>query len=129
MAKSREFDEESFFKNVNPNRPLDIRKKENVSCSVMSNSVTPGTAAHQAPLSLGFPRQEHWIGLPFTSPGDLLNPGIEPRSLASQADSLSSEPPGKPRLSAYPQSQLVLNQYTLLPPQTAYSLLYLAANT
>ena len=86
-------------------------------------------AAHQAPLSLGFLRQEHWIGLPFSSPGDLLNPGIEPSSLALQADSLPSEPPGKPRLSAYTQSQLVLNEYTLLPPQTAYSLLYLAANT
>jgi len=95
----------------------------------MSDFVTPGTAAHQAPLSLGFLRQEHWIGLPFSSPGDLLNPGIEPSSLALQADSLPSEPPGKPRLSAYPQSQLVLNEYTLLPPQTAYSLLYLAANT
>ena len=44
--------------------------------------MTPCTVAHQAPLSMGFPRQECWSGLPFSSPGDLLNPGIEPESLA-----------------------------------------------
>ena len=44
-----------------------------------------------------FSRQEHWSGLPFPSPGDLPNPGIKPRSPAWQADSLPSEPPGKPR--------------------------------
>ena len=43
-----------------------------------------------------FSRQEYWNGLPFLSPGDLPQPGIEPRSVASQADSLPSEPPGKP---------------------------------
>ena len=42
----------------------------------------------QAPLSMGLPRQEHWSGLPFSSPGDLPNPGIEPASPAWQADSL-----------------------------------------
>ena len=47
--------------------------------------------------SMGFSRQEHWSGLPFPSPGDLPDPGIKPRSPALQADSLSSEPPGKPR--------------------------------
>ena len=63
----------------------------------MSDSfVTPWTVAHQASLSLGFPRQEHWIGLPFLSPGDLPDPRIEPGSPALQADSLPSEPPGKP---------------------------------
>ena len=45
----------------------------------------------------GFSRQEHWSGFPFPSPGDLLNPGIKPGSPASQADSLPSEPPGKPK--------------------------------
>ena len=45
---------------------------------------------------MGFSRQEYWSGLPFPSPGDLPNPGIEPRSPALQADALSSEPPGKP---------------------------------
>ena len=43
------------------------------------------TVAHQAPLSMGFSRQEYWSGLPFPSPGDLLNPGIEPTSLMSPA--------------------------------------------
>ena len=44
--------------------------------------VTPWTVAHQAPLSMGFPRQEYWSGLPFLPPGDLPDPGIEPRSPA-----------------------------------------------
>ena len=47
---------------------------------------TPWTAAHQAPLSMGFSRQEYWSGLPFPSPEDLPDPGIEPRSPALQAD-------------------------------------------
>ena len=49
-------------------------------------------------MSMGFSRQEYWSGLPFPSPGDLPNPWIEPRSPALQADSLLSEPPGKPIL-------------------------------
>ena len=57
---------------------------------------TPWTVAYQAPLSMGFSRQEYWSGLPFPSPGDLPNPGIEPGSPALQADALTSEPPGKP---------------------------------
>ena len=56
---------------------------------------TPWTVAYQAPPSMGFSRQEYWSGLPFRSPGDLPNPGIEPRSPALQADTLTSEPPGK----------------------------------
>ena len=59
--------------------------------------VTPWTAAHQAPLSIGFSRPEYWSGLPCSPPGDLPNPGIEPRSPTLQADSLPSEPPGKPK--------------------------------
>ena len=59
---------------------------------------TPWTVAHQAPLSMGFSRQEYWSGLPFPSLGDLPDPGIEPRSPALQADALTSEPPGKPRV-------------------------------
>ena len=57
---------------------------------------TPWTAAHQAPLSMGFSRQEYWSGLPCPPPGDLPNPGVEPRSPALQVDSLPSKPPGKP---------------------------------
>ena len=59
---------------------------------------TPWTVAYQAPLSMGFSRQEHWSGLPFPSPGDLPEPGIEPGSPALQADALLSETPGKPQL-------------------------------
>ena len=57
--------------------------------------MTPWTVACQAPLSMGFSRQEYWSGLPCPSPGDLPNPGIKPRSSALQVDSLPSEPPGK----------------------------------
>ena len=62
---------------------------------------TPWTIANQAPPSMGFSRQDYWSGLPFPSPRDLPDPGIEPRSPALQADALTSEPPGKqagPRL-------------------------------
>ena len=58
--------------------------------------VTPWTVAHQSPLSMGFSRQEYWSGLPFPSPGDFPNPGIEPWSPALQADDLPSELWGKP---------------------------------
>ena len=54
--------------------------------------MTPWTVAHQAPLSMGFSRQEYWSGLPFPSLGDLPDPGIKPGSPAWQADSLSSVP-------------------------------------
>ena len=52
--------------------------------------VIPWTVAHQAPPSMGFSRQEYWSGLPFPSPGDLPDPGIEPRSPALQADTSKS---------------------------------------
>ena len=54
----------------------------------------PWTAAYQAPPSMEFSRQEYWSGLPFPSPGDLPNPGIEPGSPELWADALLSEPPG-----------------------------------
>ena len=57
--------------------------------------VTPWTVVHQAPLSMGFPRQEYWSGLPFPSPGDLPKQGIKPGSPALQGDSLPTEPQGK----------------------------------
>ena len=59
--------------------------------------MTPQTVAHQAPLSMAFPRQEYWNGLPFPFPGDLPNPRIEPGSPAVQADSLLTELQGKPK--------------------------------
>ena len=55
----------------------------------------PWTITHQAPLSMGFPRQEYWNRLPFPSPGNLPDPGIEARSPALLANSLPSEPPRK----------------------------------
>ena len=57
---------------------------------------TPWTVDYQARPSMGFPRQECWIGLSFPSPAHLSNPGIEPGSPALQADALPSEPPRKP---------------------------------
>ena len=58
---------------------------------------TPWTVAYQAPLSMEFFGQECWSGLPFLSPGNLPDPGIEPESPTLQADALPSEPPGKPK--------------------------------
>ena len=58
--------------------------------------VTPRTVAHQAPLSIGFSRQEYWSGLPFPSPGDLPDPGIEPASPALAGGFFTTEPPWKP---------------------------------
>ena len=58
----------------------------------------PWIVVCQDPLSMEFSRQEYWSGLPFPSPGDLPNLGIEPKSPTLQADSLPSEPPGKPNI-------------------------------
>ena len=58
--------------------------------------VTPWTVAHQAPPSIEFSRQEYWSELPFPSPRDLPDPGIEPGSSVLQADTLPSELPGNP---------------------------------
>ena len=58
------------------------KRKKVKSLSHVRLFVTPWTVAHQAPLSMGFSRQEYWSGLPFPSPGDLSNPGIEPTSPA-----------------------------------------------
>ena len=58
---------------------------------------TPWTAASQTPLSMGFSRQEYWSGVPFPSPGDLPDSGIEPGSPALQEDALPSKPPGNPK--------------------------------
>ena len=77
--------------------------------------VTLWTAAHQAPLSMRFSRQGYWSRLPFPSPGDLPDPGIEPRSPALQADALPSEPSGKPHINIIktkfhkPAAKIILN--------------------
>ena len=80
------------------NNQITLRKAWKWKCQALGLvglSVTPYTVACQALLSMEFSRQEHWSGLPSLSPGDLPNPGIKPRSLAFQADSLTSEPGGK----------------------------------
>ena len=67
------------------------------SLSIMSDSfATPWTVAHKAPLSMGFPRQEYWSGLPFPSPGALLNPGLNPCLPYQQGDSLPLRHQGSP---------------------------------
>ena len=58
----------------------------------------PWTAAHQAPLSMGFSGQEYWSGLPFPSPGDLPDPGIEPTPPALTGGFFTTAPPGKPKI-------------------------------
>ena len=68
----------------------------NVCVQLCPALVTPWTVACQAPLSIGFSRQEYWSGLSFPPPGNFPNPGIEPRSPTLQVDSLQSEPAGKP---------------------------------
>ena len=69
-----------------------------LSCSVVSDSSpTPWMVALQALLSMGFLRQEYWRGLPFLSPGDLLDPGIEPTSSALEGRFFTTKPPGKPK--------------------------------
>ena len=59
-------------------------------------SATPWTVAYKASPSMGFSRQEYWSGLPFPSPEDLPDRGMEPSSPAFEADALTSEPPEKP---------------------------------
>ena len=72
-------------------------------CAVLRHSILPdslrphGLQPTRLLCAWGFPRQEHWSGLPCPPPGDLPNPGIEPRSTALQEDSLPTEPPGKPK--------------------------------
>ena len=64
------------------------------SCPILCDLVD-WTVAHQAPMSMGFSKQEYWSGLPFPPPGDLPDPGIKPAVPALQADSLLLESPGK----------------------------------
>ena len=68
------------------------------SLSCVQLFATPRTVAYQAPLSMEFSRQEYWSGLPFPSPGDFPDPGIEPGFPALQADALLSEPQGSPNV-------------------------------
>ena len=87
---------------MNPDYPGEPSVTTACVCACVLNHVhvfvTPQAVTRQAPLSMGFSRQEYWSKLPFPSPGDLPDPGIEPGCPALQADSLPSEPPGKPSI-------------------------------
>ena len=73
----------------------------------------PRTIVHQAPLSMGFSKQEYCSGLPLPSPEDLPYPGMEPGSPVLQADSSKTEPPGKPLLFVIPYTYFI-NIYSIL---------------
>ena len=70
-----------------------MKENESEVAQLFQTPCDPVTVARQAPLSMGFSRQEYWSGLLFPSPGDLPDPGIEPGSPTLQADALPSEPP------------------------------------
>ena len=89
---------------------VSLRKKEKeVSCCHVQLFGIPWTVTCQAPLFMGFPRQDHWSGLPFLSPGDLPHQEIEPGFLALQMDSLPSKRPRKSRPLEYWFSVINLN--------------------
>ena len=94
-------------------------KKVKVLVTQLCPTVTPWTVAHLALLSMRFSRQEYWSGLPCPPPGDLPNPEIEPRFPTLQADSLLSEPPGKPLIG----KKIIPNSYYFSKePHTFHSL-------
>ena len=103
---------------------IHVYRKERKKVKLLSRVLlfaTPWTIAYQAAPSMGFSRQEYWSGLPFASPGDFPDPGIEPRSPTLQSDALLSEPSGKFHIYVYMcvcihivlHSKLVGTQYEL----------------
>ena len=74
---------------------INSQRSEEKSLSRVQLFETPWTVAYQAPASMEFSRQEYWSGLPFSSPGDLSDPEIEPGSPSLKANSFPTEPPGK----------------------------------
>ena len=87
IEKAREFQKNNSFCFIKV-------KVKSLSCVRLF--ATPQTVAYQAPRSMGFSRQEHWSGLPFSSPGDLSHPGMEPMCPALAGRFFTFEPPGKP---------------------------------
>ena len=84
-----------------------LRKKVKVkSLSRVQLFATPWTVAYHTPPSIEFSRQQYWSGLSFPSPRDLPDPGIEPGSPTLQADTLPSEPPGKPKIPTVVNSRI-----------------------
>ena len=93
--------------------PLKVKVK---SLSCVRLFATAWTVAYQAPLPMEFSRQEYWSGLPFPSPGDLPDPGIELCSPTLQVDTLPSEPPGKPLYSLrYSKTENIRKTISLIP--------------
>ena len=92
-----------------------ISIKEVKSLSRVQLFATSWTVAYQASPFVGFSRQEYWSALPFPSPGDLPDPGIEPGSPALEAGTLASEPPGKPIKELRENFHFLLPQKSLLP--------------
>ena len=89
----------------------------------LSHSAVSDSVAHQAPLSVGFSRREHWSRLPFPPPGHLPHPGIEPASLVSPVlagDSLPTEPPGNPLCLKYSMKTLRRHLLCLFPSLFAH---------
>ena len=83
-----------------------LKSTQCVACSVVSDSATPWTVACQAPLSMGFSRQEYWSALPFPSPGDLPDPGIEPPSPVLAGDSFLLSHLGNPLIYLYSHANI-----------------------
>ena len=95
--------------NLSRSKPKNVQVKVKVkSLSSVQLFETPWTISYQAPLSMEFSRQEYWSGLPFPSPGDLPNTGTEPGSPVLQADTLPSEPPGKPTIAPISHASKVM---------------------
>ena len=104
-------------------------------CCVLSHVqlfATPWTGARQAPLSMGFSRQEYWSGLSFPPLGDLPNPGVEPISLAYPAmvgRSFTTVPPGKPIHPSGLPLNLTPERFSDLPPKQIFSNLLISPCT
>ena len=97
-------------------RGVSVLRCQSLSCVQLF--ATPWTVGHQALLSMGFSWQEYWSRLPFPTPGDLPDLGIEPESPALQADSIPTEPPGKPLCqlggdNLFPQNNLFYHKFQL----------------
>ena len=97
-SNSSQWETQNFYLNCQGRESYLFKGQVKVlSCSVLPNSLRPhGLYSHQAPLSMGFSRQEYWSPLPCPSPGVLPHPGIDHRSPKLWADSSPFEPPGKP---------------------------------
>ena len=113
---------------VSPKGPQDVKSTEHWpqiawkwkwNHSVVSDWAAPWTVSYQAPLSMGFSRQEYWSGLPFPFPGDLPNPGIKPGSPALQADVYCLSHQGSPDSLDVYEWMISVNSVSCIFPYTA----------